>query len=77
MTVKQGSRKGMTSWRNSLQEKCGKSMGWQLWHKGLGGPLLAFSEGLSLIKEGASPFGSVLGSLFLEFHSRLFSFGWE
>ena len=32
--------------------------------------MLAFWEGLILmIKEGASPFGSVLGSLSLEFHS--------
>ena len=37
--------------------------------------MLAFWEGLILmIKEGASPPGSVLGSLSLEFHSRLSSF---
>ena len=32
-----------------------KSMRWQLWHNGLGGPVLAFWEGVMLmIKEGYS-----------------------
>ena len=39
--------------------------------------MLAFCEGLILmIKEGASPFGSVLGSPSLELHSQLSSLGW-
>ena len=38
--------------------------------------MLVFWEGaILMIKEGASPFGSVLGSLFLEFHSQLSSLG--
>ena len=54
----------MTNWG-----RCGKSMRWQLWHSGLGGPVLAFWEGpMQMIKEGASPFGSVLGSPLLAFN---------
>ena len=64
-------RKGVTNWGSSLQGRCGKSMRWQLWHTGLGDPVSAFWEGpMLMIKEGASPFGSVLGSPFLEFHSQ-------
>ena len=66
-----------TSWGSSLQGKCGKSMRWQLWHSGLGGPVLVFWEGpMLMIKEGAFPFGSDLGSPPLEFHSQLSSHGW-
>ena len=54
-----------------------KRMRWQLWHSGLVGPVLAFWEGpMLMIKEGASPFGSVLGSPLLAFHSQLSSLGW-
>ena len=31
---------------------------------------------MQMIKEGASPFGSVLGSPLLAFHSQLSSLGW-
>ena len=61
--------KGVTNWRSSLPGRYGKSMRWQLWHSGLGGPVLAFWEGpMQMIKEGASPFGSVLGSPLLAFN---------
>ena len=44
---------GVTNWGSSLQGRCGKSMIWQVWHSGIGGPVLAFWEGLMLmIKEG-------------------------
>ena len=39
--------------------------------------MLAFWEGpMLMIKEDASPFGNVLGSQFLEFHSQMSSLGW-
>ena len=70
-------REGVTNWGSSLPGRCGKSMRWQLWHSGLVGPVLAFWEGpMQMIKEGASPFGSVLGSPLLVFHSQLSSLGW-
>ena len=66
-----------TRWGSSLQGKCGKSMRWQLWRSGLGGPVLVFWEGpMLMIKEGTFPFGSDLGSPPLEFHSQLSSPGW-
>ena len=65
-------RKVVTNWGSSLLGRYGKSMRWQFWHSGLGGPVLAFWEGpMQMIKESASPFGSVLGSPLLAFHSQL------
>ena len=81
VTIKTGfkmtTRNGVTNWGSSLPGRYGKSMRWQLWHSGLVGPVLAFWEGpMQMIKEGASPFGSVLGSPLLAFHSQLSSLGW-
>ena len=40
--------------------------------------MLTFWEGpMLMIKEGTSPFGSVLGRLFLELRSQLSSLGWS
>ena len=68
VTIKTGfkmtTEKEVTNWGSSLPGRYGKSMRWELWHSGLVGPVLAFWEGpMQMIKEGASPFGSVLGSL--------------
>ena len=66
-----------TNWGSSLQGECGKSMRLQLWHSGLGGPVLVFWESsMLMIKEDSFPFGSDLGSPSLEFHSQLSNLGW-
>ena len=65
-------REGVTNWGSSLLGRYSKSMRWQLWHSGLVGPVLAFWEGpMQMIKEGASPFGSVLESLLSLSYAKL------
>ena len=69
------SREGGDQLGEFLARKCGKSMRWQLWHNGLGGPVLAFWEGpMLMIKEDAFAFASDLGSP-SQFHSQLSSLG--
>ena len=74
MTVEQGSKYQQGKGWPAGEFLAGKSMRWQLWHSGLGGPVLASWE--VMIKEGTSPLGSVLGSPSVELHSWLSSLGW-